>query len=99
MKRSVRILRKAQSDLEGISDYVRRDRPEAADRLIRRLVDNIESLETLPNRGTVPHDPRLSILRLRVLVVGDYLVFYKVLRSQVRVYRVLHGHRKYEHLI
>jgi len=99
MKRSVRILRKAQSDLREILDYVQRDRPEAADRLLRRLLGDIESLETLPNRGTVPRDSRLSRLGFRVLVVGDYLVFYKVLRSQVRVYRVLHGPRKYEHMI
>ena len=99
MKRSVRVLRRAQNDLIEIHNYVRRDRPNAADRLIEKLLDTIESLEQLADRGVVPRDERLSNLGYRVLIEGDYLVFYKNLPTQVRVYRVVPGRRRYRHLL
>ena len=70
-----------------------------ADRFIDKLLDAIESLETNSERGPRPRDQRLRDLGFRVLVEGEYLVFYKVLAKQVRVYRVLHGRRRYADLI
>ncbi len=99
MKRSVRLLRRAQNDLIEIHDYVHRDRPNAADRRIAKLLDTIESLEQLADRGVVPRDERLRSLGYRVLIEGEYLVFYKTLRTQVRIYRVVHGRRRYRHLV
>ena len=99
MKRSVRILRRAQSDLEEIQRYVERDRPRAAARLVDRLLDAIESLERLPESGVVPRDTRLATLGFRVRIEGEHLVFYKVMRTQLRVYRVLHGRRRYGRLV
>ena len=99
MKRSVRILRKAQSDLEEIRRYIERDRPDAAGQLIDRLLDGLESLARLPEQGRTPRDDRLRKLGFRVLIVGDHLVFYKILRTHVRVYRVIHGRRGYAQLI
>ena len=99
MTRTVRILRRAQFDLMEILRYVERDRPDVAKRIAERLLDSIESLGEMSERGAVPRDERLAALGYRVLVQGEYLVFYKVLRTQVRVYRVLHGRRKYAQLI
>lgn len=99
MKRTVRILRKAQADLEEIHRYLERDRPDAAQRLVNLLLNRIESLESFPMRGVLPRDDRLRTLGFRVLVEGEHLIFYKVVRSQVRVYRVIHGRRKYKHMI
>lgn len=99
MRRSVRVLRRAQNDLIEIHGYVRRDRPSAADRLISKLLDAIESLERLAERGMVPRDERLRSFGYRVLIEGEHLVFYKVLRTQVRIYRVVHGRRRYRHLV
>ena len=99
MKRTVRILRRAQHDLQEIERYVARDRPEAAGRLIDRLLAGIESLESFPNKDVVPQDERLAGLGYRVLLERDRLVFYKVTPAQVRIYRVLHGRRRYQHMV
>jgi plasmid stabilization system protein ParE len=99
MKRSVRVLRRAQNDLIEIHSYVSRDRPNAADSLISKLFDALESLEQLADRGMVPRDERLRSLGYRVLIEGEYLVFYKVRRTQVRIYRIVHGRRRYRHLV
>ena len=98
-RRSVRILRRAQDDLVEINRYIQRDRPGAAGRFTEKLLDSIESLEINPERGARPRDQRLRELGYRVLVQGEYLVFYKVLPRQVRVYRVLHGRRRYSDLV
>jgi toxin ParE1/3/4 len=97
-QRAVRILRRAQFDLVEIQRYAERDRPAAAQRLVDRLLTSIESLEKMSDRGTVPRDERLAALGYRVLVEGAHLVFYRALPTQLRVYRVLHGRRKYAHL-
>jgi len=59
MTRPVRILRRAQADLQEIRDYVQRDRPRAAKRLIDKLLDRIESLAKWPEPGVVPKDEYL----------------------------------------
>lgn len=99
MTRQVRILRRAQIDLLEIQDYIARDNPAAAGELVEAILDLISSLEELPERGRIPRDAVLKASRYRYLRHGEYLVFYKVLRSQVRVYRVLHGRRKYEDML
>jgi len=98
-KRSLRILRRAQDDLSDILEYIRRDRPRAAAHVVEELLGAIEGLETHPERGAKPEDEVLRRRGYRFLLVRDYLIFYKVLPKQVRVYRILHGKRKYAHLL
>ena len=99
MKRPVRVLRRAQLDLLEIQAYLLRDDPAATTRLINQLVAELERLATLPSRGARPRDERLRKAGYRYVVRGQYLIFYKVLRSYVRVYRVLHGRRMYRDLL
>jgi toxin ParE1/3/4 len=99
MKRSVRVLRRAKRDLQQIYDLIAREAPRRADPFIDELLDAIESLGTLSERGATPRDEALRQQGYRFLVHGQYLVFYKVLRQQVRVYRVLQGSRAYRSLL
>jgi toxin ParE1/3/4 len=96
---TARVLRRAEWDLQGFRDYIRRDAPEARDRILVELLDAIGSLNELPDRGPQPRDLRLRRLDYRFVVVGRYLIFYKVLGSEVRVFRVLHGKRAYQDLL
>ena len=99
MKRPVRVLRRAQLDLLEIQAYLLRDDPAATTRLIDQLVAELERLATFSSRGARPRDERLRKAGYRYVVPGQYLIFYKVLRSYVRVYRVLHGRRMYRDLL
>lgn len=99
MKRSVRVLRRAQRDLQEIYDYVATEAPFRADAFIDGLLDAVESLGKLSERGATPRDPVLSQRGYRYLRHHEYLVFYKVLPRQVRVYRVVRGKRAYRHLL
>ncbi len=98
MTRAVRVLRRAQLDLQEICDYLSRDAPSSADSFIDALLDAIGSLDELANRGK-PRDPILRRKGYRYLVHGSYLVFYKVTPKQVRVYRVIHGKRAYQDIL
>jgi addiction module RelE/StbE family toxin len=97
--RQVRILRRAERDLEEILHYLQRERPRSARSVVEGLLSGSESLSTHPERGARPRDGRLSRLGYRFLTRGPYLIFYKVLSRQVRVYRVLHGKRRYQALL
>lgn len=99
MKRAVRVLRRAQHDLQQIYDYVAREVPQRADTLVDRLLDAIESLEDFAERGAIPRDEALRRRGYRYLVHEPYLVFYKVMKRQVRVYRVVHGKRALRDLL
>ncbi len=50
----IRITPLALADLEGIFEYIRADSLENAGRMIRRILDAIDSLEILPYRYPVP---------------------------------------------
>lgn len=99
MKRSVRVLRRAQVDLLEIQAYITRDNPPAAETLVNAILVLLSGLETLSERGAVPSDPHLRRAGYRYVQHGEYLIFYKVFRTQVRVYRILHGRRLYKELL
>ena len=99
MKRAVRVLRRAQLDLLEIQAYVLHDHPAAGGRLIDALVGELARLGRFPSRGARPRDERLRRAGYRYVVHGEYLIFYKMLGSYVRVYRVLHGRRMYRDLL
>jgi plasmid stabilization system protein ParE len=63
------------------------------------LLDAIDSLSTLGERGAIPRDESLRQRGYRFLVQGPYLVFYKVLKRQIRVYRIVRGSRAYVSLL
>lgn len=99
MKLVARILRRAQSDLVEIRDYVRIDSPDGARRIVVGLLTAIERLERFPMSGAVPRDEHLHRSGFRYVRRGRYLVFYKLTRTQVRIYRVLHERREYESML
>ncbi len=99
MRRSVRVLRRAERDLQEIYDLVAREAPLRADRFIDELLAAVDSLQDLADRGAMPRDLVLRQRGFRFLVHGRYLIFYKVLSRQVRVHRIVQGNRAYHALL
>jgi toxin ParE1/3/4 len=93
----VRVLRRAERDLQTIYAYLAREAPGHADRLVDEMLDAIDTLSSFPERGSSPRDP---VLRTQgFLVHRPYLIFYKSTKRLVRVYRVIHHKRAYQHLL
>jgi len=85
--------------LYDVADYISEDNPRAANRMIDRLEQSIIRLELSPFAGKAPDDDELRKRNYRMLIVGKYLVFYKVKEKTVEIHRVIHGARDYKHLL
>jgi len=92
-KYTVRLLSIAEQDLADLVSYLAAENVPAAAELFDRIEARLEALESHPFVGRVPHNAKLTALGYRVLVIDNYLVFYKVKGNVVLVYRILHGAR------
>jgi toxin ParE1/3/4 len=92
-------LQKALDDLDEIHFYIANDNPQAADKMVNKILDAIEGLETLPFIGSSVAD-RIDVNGdYRMIVVKPYLVFYRIINNHVTIYRVLHGRRYHSALL
>lgn len=85
-----RISPAAREDLRQIRDYISRDNPDAAHRLLDQLADRFLMLVRQPLIGS----PRDDLIRgLRDFTFGNYVIFYRPPESPqavVEIVRILH---------
>lgn len=93
-KFALRLLSIAEQDFLDIIEYLAAENPSAAHTAADRIEKQLENLRRHPYLGKVPSDIKLARMGYRVLVVGDYLIFYKVRGKTVLVYRIIHGARE-----
>lgn len=80
----------AEDDLIDIWLYIAAENPDAADRLLDRIERRTQLLATQPFAGPARDDLDSGV---RQLVVGNYLMFYRVENDTILILRVLHGKR------
>jgi len=95
----VRVLPVAEDDLNEIVDYISVENPRAAQKLLDRIVKNLEYLTTHPYLGKIPDEIDFARMGYRFLVVENYLIFYTIEYNVVIVHRVIHGARNYLDLL
>ncbi len=95
MPRFVRTAR-AEEDLIEIWLSIAPDSEEAANALLDRFDEICECLATFPKLG--PARPDLAPA-LRYMVVGRYLILYRIIQDGVEIVRVAHGARHLPDLI
>lgn len=87
----------AQEDLRDIQTYIAQEleNPQAARTVTKRITSRIRELKTHAYLGA----PLSSIANVeedyRFLVSGSYMIFYRVMGSDVYVDRILYGRRDY----
>jgi toxin ParE1/3/4 len=79
-------------DLAEISEYVGRDNQPAADRLVIRIMDQVDVLGDHPHIGRAG---RVETTRELVVTGTPYIVAYTVSDEGVEVLAVLHGARRW----
>lgn len=89
----------ALNDLEEIVLYISRDSIENAFRFQQKIVDCAKNLIALPKIGTLIPDNKLSSKDYRMLIVDNYILFYKIYSDEIRVLRILNGRRDYPNLL
>lgn len=95
----VRIFPTAQQDLMDLIDYINTLSKEAALNDYDKLVSEIASLSTMPERYPRSRDLALAAKGYRYLVVGNYLVFYVIVGPAVQIRRILYAKRDYKQLL
>ncbi|MCW2317384.1 toxin ParE1/3/4 [Rhodoblastus acidophilus] len=92
----LKITPRAAADLEDIADFIAREAPRAAVRLVERIQQTARLLRDHPQLGS----PRNDIARdLRLFPVGNYLILFRALDDGVEIVRILHGARKIDELL
>ena len=82
----------AQTQLAAIQEHVAQDSPRDAAALIRRLVDRVVQLETVPQSGRrVPEYPADE---LRELLCRPYRIIYRQRDDDLEVVTVMHYRRQ-----
>ena len=89
----VRITRAAERDIEETWNIIAHDSPEAATRFIRRLVEQIKTLERFPERCPLIPENEILGTHYRHLLYGNYRSVFRIARKTVYVVRVIHGAR------
>jgi toxin ParE1/3/4 len=89
----VRIARAAERDIEGIWTFITQDSPVSADRFIRRIEHQADTLERFPERCPLIPENLLLGTRYRHLLYGNYRMIFRVAGKTVYVLRVIHGAR------
>ena len=87
----------AVADLESIGDWIAADSPARALGFVELLRERCLQIGEMP--FAFPVVPRFEKLNVRRRPVGDYLIFYRLIRSHVEIIHVLHGARDYEPLL
>jgi toxin ParE1/3/4 len=88
----VRWLRRTLRNLDEEAEYIARDDPDAAARIVDRIATSIERLATHPALGRTGRVPGTREL---MLSGTPYVVPYRVRDETVEILRVFHGARKW----
>jgi toxin ParE1/3/4 len=88
--------RLADEDISAIWNYIARDNPSAADRIVDRFTETFERLAEFPESGERYSHPQGE---LRRSIVSPYLIFFRLSDDQIEIVRVLHGSRRWEDLL
>jgi len=98
-KYKVTVLQIAREDIGEIFFYIAVDSLKSALEMTDKITDKIDMLAELPHLGKIVPDNELAKQEYRMLIINNYIVFYKVIENEVVVYRVLHGMRDYPELL
>lgn len=96
MPKTVKLLHEARMELRDIAAYHKQMvGPESARKITDRILDELSLLADFPDMGYVPPYKMLSDSGYRVLVVKDYLCFYRTDGEDILVVHIVHGSTDY----
>lgn len=91
-----RISRRADQDIERICDRIAKDNFAAAERLDEEIHETVKLLARFPHLGHRRADVQKKSYLFRT--VGNYVIAYRIERSELVVVRVVHGARDFHRL-
>lgn len=98
-KYKIKIYKSATRDLENIVEYINTLSEESAIRLYDHIIEQIQSLDEMPERCPLLKDTNLRFKGYRGLIIDNFVVFYIVKGNMVQIRRILYGKRNYGWLL
>ncbi|WP_248925787.1 type II toxin-antitoxin system RelE/ParE family toxin [Paenibacillus hamazuiensis] len=96
---NIAISEPAEFDIRGIAEYIALElkEPLTAENMISGIGEAIFELEQFPYRYPLVKDEKLASQGIRMLPVGNYIVFYVISESNdsIVVTRILYGKREW----
>ena len=90
----------ARNDLESLVDYIAREDPAAAMRVLDKLERRAQALETQARRGLiVPELRAVGVLHYRQLLERPWRIVYRIETGRVLVLAVLDSRRDLQSLL
>jgi toxin ParE1/3/4 len=91
----------AVNDLDDTLEYIaQRDCVDAAIAVYQKVIGQIESLTTHPQRCRIPHElNKIGVSEYRELVVRPYGVFFRVQNRNIAIVAILDRRRDMEELL
>lgn len=101
VKHRIRYTQAAIDDLDAIFDYIAVEDRDAAIKLLERFDKRITQLADAPYTGAAVSSDELTMVAsgYRYATVLPYLIFYRVVPSEVRIGRILHSRQDWLHLL
>ena len=84
----------ALEDLDTIWEYIAKDNPEAADRVVESAYRDCANLAAHPQLGPLARFPNNDLPDIRFFVLTDfpnYMIFYRITTDGVDIVRIFHG--------
>ena len=75
--------------LSEIAEYIARDNPSAAERLIDEIFIKVEQLKSFPDMGRIV--PETKHRKIRELIYTHYRIIYRIEEKQISILTVRHG--------
>ena len=76
------------SDLKYLREFIAKNSPEAANKIAKTLLTEINKLKIFPNLGIEVKKAKSNMIR--DLILGDYIVRYLVLKETIHILRIWH---------
>jgi toxin ParE1/3/4 len=101
MRHEVRLTADAERDLEGIYTFIAdADSVKAADRILDRVSTAVETLATLPERGSRLRElEALGFHVYRQIMLKPWRMIYRIIGTRVFVYMIADGRRDMRSLL
>lgn len=97
---SVRWAATSESDLKGIIEYIAKDDPSRACKVLRKIKEKASNLHSFPSRGRiVPELQYQGITQYRELIVSPWRIIYRISKGTVYVLSVLDSRQNVEDIL
>ena len=83
---------KAIQDLKLIFEYIKRDSPEYAESVVKKITERTEILEEYPKIGRVV--PEINKPEYRELIEQNYRIIYHI-KNSITILAVFHGKQRF----